>query len=71
MQTADAFNVATPADWLPGMKVVEPAPTTTSDMQNRIKSKDKDLDVQSWFFTLRNLPETKIYEKIAKNKNKK
>ena len=37
----------------------------------RIKNKDKDLDVQSWFFALRTLAETKIYSKIIKNKTKK
>ena len=70
LQTADAFKVATPADWFPGMKVIEPAPTTTESMHSRINDKNKDLDVQSWFFTLRALPEIKIYNKIKRTKKK-
>ena len=71
LQTADAFKVATPADWLPGMRVIEPSPQTTDAMHNRIKTKDKNLDVQSWYFTLRNLDEDKIYNKLTKTKRKK
>ena len=71
LQTSDAFNIATPADWLPGRPVIEPSPQTATDMHTRIKTKDKKLDVQSWYFTLRKLPEQKVYDKLIKKKKSK
>ena len=64
LQTTDAFKVSTPVNWTPGLPVIESAPKTLSDMQRRLEN--KKLDVQSWFFALRELPESKIYEKIIK-----
>lgn len=69
LQTNDMFNVATPADWMPGMPVIEPSPQTTKDIEKRINKRDKNTDVQTWYLTFRKLPESKIYEKIIKNKN--
>ena len=70
LQTNNAFNVSTPADWMPGLPVIEPSPKNTNEINKRIKNTDKDLDVQTWFFTLRKLPKTTIYDKILKqNKN--
>ena len=68
LQTTDAFSVSTPADWLPGMPVIEPSPQTTQDMNKRIKDNSKNLNVQSWYLTFREIPESKIYEKIVKSK---
>lgn len=69
LQTTDAFSVSTPADWMPGMPVIEASPQTTQDMNKRINNKDKNIDVQSWYLTFRELPESKIYEKITKKKH--
>ena len=72
LQTTDNFGVSTPADWVPGHPVIEPAPRTFSDMQKRLKNAGKNLSIQSWFFTLRDLDELKIMRKIIKkNKNDK
>ena len=66
MQTNDAFGVSTPSDWNPGMPVIEPMPQTTPDMHKRIATKNKYM--QSWYLTFRDLPESKIYEKLTKKK---
>ena len=66
LQTADAFGVSTPADWVPGLPVIEPSPKTTFDMNKRLKSKNQN--VQSWFFTLKPLSKEQIYSKITKKK---
>jgi len=66
LQTSDAFKVSTPVDWTPGTPVVEGAPQTAQDMNKRINNKNKDINVQTWYLTFRNLPESKIYEKIHK-----
>ncbi len=68
LQTTDAFGVSTPADWEPGLPVIEPVPQTVSDMQKRIESANKNKHVQSWYLTFRELPKTKIYEKLYKGK---
>jgi len=66
LQTSDIFGVSTPADWVPGLPVIESSPKTTVDMNKRLKQ--KNANVQAWYFTLKNLPESKIYEKLAKKK---
>ena len=66
LQTHDAFGVSTPADWEPGLPVIEPSPQTTKDIHKRIATKTKGIDVQSWYLTFRDLPESKIYEKLLK-----
>ena len=69
LQTTDAFKVSTPADWEPGLPVVEPTPQTVQDVQKRINNHSKNLDVQSWYLTFKDLPEEKIYEKLKKKKH--
>lgn len=61
LQTNDAFGVSTPADWYPGMPVLEPLPATATDMHKRMTTKNKN--TQTWYLTFRDLPESKIYEK--------
>lgn len=68
LQTTDAFGVSTPADWVPGLPVIEPSPQTVADMQKQIKLHDKNIRMQSWYLTFRELPKTKIYEKLHKGK---
>lgn len=69
LQTTDTFKVATPADWKPGRAVVEVAPQTNEELQKRINNHDKNLDVQTWYLTFRDLPEEKIYEKIKRKRS--
>ena len=64
LQTNDMFNLSVPADWMPGDPVIESSPQTTKDMQKRIAAHG----TQTWYLTFRNLPKSKIYEKIAKKK---
>ncbi len=66
LQTTDAFNVSTPADWTPGKPVLESLPQTNTDMQNRINNKDTNM--QTWYLTFRDLPEYKITKKLSKHK---
>lgn len=69
LQTTDAFGVSTPADWMPGDSVIEPSPQNTKDLKKRLKNKDKNIDVQSWYLTFRKLDEKKIFDKIKKKKD--
>ena len=64
LQVTDAFGVSTPADWQPGEPVVVPAPTTQREMNIRMRNKSKDVDVKSWYLTLRDLPADEIWKKL-------
>ena len=70
LQTHDYFSVSTPADWTPGLPVIEPSPQTTQDIQKRVTTHNKRNNMQSWYLTFRNLPEKDIYEKLSKTKKK-
>ena len=59
LQTADAFKVATPANWMPGDDVLTPAPTTATAMR-------KQYNTHPWFITYKKLGKAEIYEKICK-----
>lgn len=71
LQTTDAFQVSTPADWMPGDDVVVSAPTTTDAMNSRLKNNDKNLDVKAWFLTLKKISLTDIEKALAKQTSKK
>ena len=60
LQTADAFGVATPANWQIGDDVLSPAPNTADKMR---KNKSP------WFLTYKKLSQRDINDKIQ-NKNK-
>lgn len=66
LQTTDAFKVSTPVNWMPGQPVIEPSPQTTADMNKRINKQNKNIDMVTWYLAFRNLPESKIYDKIVK-----
>ncbi len=66
LQTSDAFKVSTPADWHPGDDVVVSAPSTVEEMNDRLKTKNKNMDVKAWFLTLQKLSKNSIMEKLQK-----
>jgi len=68
LQTTDAFGVSTPADWIPGEPVITPTPQTIQDIQKRLNTTKKNIDIITWYLAFRNLSESKIYEKITKEK---
>lgn len=63
LQTADAFKVATPANWIPGDNVLIPALQTAKSMQNHSGE-------QPWFLMHKPLSQQEIYDKICKDANK-
>ncbi len=64
LQTSDIFGVSTPANWMPGDKIIKPIPKTSAEMNKKLQKQNKD--VQTWYFTLGVLPESKIFNKIKK-----
>ncbi len=49
LQTADAQNVATPANWRPGDDVILPTPGSCGTAKERVESHDDDVKCIDWF----------------------
>jgi peroxiredoxin (alkyl hydroperoxide reductase subunit C) len=65
MQTADAFNVATPADWNPGDDVIISPAGSCGIAEERMTSID-DLDCKDWFFCTKKLDKDKVLKTVLK-----
>ena len=64
LQTADAFSVATPADWKPGDDVIVPTAGSCGVAKDRMQ--DGEMDCKDWFFCTKKLSKEEIEEKIKK-----
>jgi peroxiredoxin (alkyl hydroperoxide reductase subunit C) len=65
MQAADAFEIATPADWRPGDPVIIPPAGSCGVAKDRMENK-KDLKCYDWFFCTKEIPEKTILDKLIK-----
>jgi peroxiredoxin 2/4 len=65
MQTADAFEVATPADWNPGDDVIVPPAGSCGVAKDRMDGKE-DIKCHDWFFCTKSISKEAIFEKIKK-----
>ncbi len=65
LQTADAFSVATPADWRPGDEVIVPTAGSCGTAKERMESK-KDMKCYDWFFCTKELSKEKVLDTILK-----
>lgn len=65
LQTADAFNVATPADWRPGDDVIVSPAGSCGTAKNRMDGKE-DMECQDWFFCSRKIDKEKVLKTILK-----
>jgi peroxiredoxin (alkyl hydroperoxide reductase subunit C) len=52
LQTADANQVATPANWEPGQKVIVPAPRTMEDLEKRVAA---GYECADWYLCFKSL----------------
>jgi peroxiredoxin (alkyl hydroperoxide reductase subunit C) len=67
LQTADAFGVATPADWRPGDDVIIGPAGSCGSAKNRMEGKE-DMVCQDWFFCSRKLDKEKVLSAVLKKK---
>lgn len=65
LQTADAFAVATPADWRPGDDVIVPTAGSCGVAKERMESKG-DIKCHDWFFCTKKLSEQEVLGKVLK-----
>jgi peroxiredoxin 2/4 len=56
MQTSDAHQCATPADWEPGDDVIIPPPGSCGVAKDRVERAGKDYQCLDWFLCLKKLP---------------
>ena len=67
LQTADAFSVATPADWQPGDDVIVPTAGSCGVAKERMENKEADVTCYDWFFCTKKLAKEKVFTTILKN----
>ena len=65
LQTADAFSVATPADWRPGDPVIVPTAGSCGTAKERMENKD-EMKCYDWFFCTKEISKEKILDTILK-----
>ena len=64
LQTADHFEVATPADWRPGDPVIVPPPGSCGTAAQRISEPAEGLHCEDWFFCTKEIPAEEIESAI-------
>lgn len=55
LQTAEKYDVLTPANWIPGEKVMVHSPDTQQEAEKMEQKKDKELTSLSWFMWFKEL----------------
>jgi len=65
LQTADAFEIATPADWQPGDDVIVPPAGSCGVAKNRMEGKE-EMKCYDWFFCTKKLSKDEVLKKILK-----
>ena len=65
IQTADAFSIATPADWRPGDDVIVPPAGSCGSAKDRMEGKE-DMHCHDWFFCTKKLSKEEIEKAVIK-----
>jgi peroxiredoxin (alkyl hydroperoxide reductase subunit C) len=69
LQTADAFSVATPADWRPGDDVIVPTAGSCGVAKERMDGKE-DIKCLDWFFCTKKITKEKVLGTLKESKAK-
>ena len=64
MQTADAFEIATPADWNPGDDVIVPPAGSCGVAKDRMEE-GGNMKCYDWFFCTKSISADDVFEKIT------
>lgn len=60
MQTADAYSVATPADWEPGDDVIIPPAGSCGVAKDRVENREDGIICHDWFFCTKKLTKEEV-----------
>lgn len=71
LQTADHFDVATPADWRPGDRVIVPPAGSCGTAKERMDSDVAGVECEDWFFCTKEIPAEEVESAIRKKTRKK
>lgn len=66
LKAADAFAIATPADWRPGDDVIVPTAGSCGVAKNRMNGKEEGVTCRDWFFCTKKIPKDEVISKILK-----
>ena len=66
LQAADAFNIATPADWNPGDDVIVPTAGSCGVAKDRMEGKEKNVKCYDWFFCTKPISKEEVFKAIKK-----
>jgi peroxiredoxin (alkyl hydroperoxide reductase subunit C) len=64
LQAADAFGVATPADWRPGDDVIVSPAGSCDTAKNRMDGNEEGLECKDWFFCTKKISEETVWDKV-------
>ncbi len=64
LQTADHFDVATPADWRPGEPVIVPTAGSCGTAKDRMEGQDEGVKCEDWFFCTKEIPADEVEDAI-------
>lgn len=65
LQVADEFNVATPADWVPGERVIVSTAGSCGQAKERMEGDMEGVECVDWFFCTTDIPEADINAALA------
>lgn len=66
LQTADEFDIATPADWRPGDDVIVPPAGSSGKAKDRMDGKEEGVECRDWFFCTRKIDKETVMKKVLK-----
>lgn len=66
LQTADAFEVALPADWRPGERVIVPTAGSCGVAKDRMEGAVEGIECEDWFFCTRPISAEEVEAAIRK-----
>ena len=66
LQTADAFEVALPADWRPGDAVIVPPAGSCGVAKSRMEGEEEGVKCYDWFFCTKELSKEKVEAALYK-----
>ncbi|MGM0384943.1 MAG: peroxiredoxin [Actinomycetota bacterium] len=66
LQTADAFDVALPADWRPGERAIVPPAGSCGVAKDRMEGVVEDIECEDWFFCTRPITVEEVEAAIRK-----
>ncbi len=66
LKTADAFSVATPADWRPGDDVIVPTAGSCGVAKERMEGHEAGVTCHDWFFCTKKINKAKVLDAIEK-----